>query len=1063
MHEVVDSFPHGKLHGMQSAADATASASGTTSSNDSDSHASTPRGARAIVWALFLLSGACGLIYEVLWCRQLGLIFGNTVHSLSAVLTAFMGGLALGSFVAGRLCHRLRRPLLVYGVLEVLIGVYCAALPWVLSDSGPLVPMYRSLYGEAGSSSLVVARFGISFVLLLIPTTFMGATLPVLSHFLVRSGQGLGRTVGALYAINTFGAVVGAASTGFILLPELGKINTNWAAVACNLLLGALAIAYGKNAIVESAAVAEASTPSENQSSHQASVSPAALKAVVIAFGITGFAAMATQIGWTRAISLGTGSSTYAFSLIVSVFIMGLSLGGAWASRIAPRVEDPVVLLGKILLLIGLLGMVLAALLGYGPVLFYFLLAWGSDAKSGELNWGFLLFIQALGISALIIIPTFLMGATMPLTLQCASRSSTDTGKTVGTIYAVNTVGAILGSFLGGLLLIPALQIQRTLELMAILYALPGLLLISLSPSRKLRVTSYTTSAIALPLAVIVLMSPRWEPRIMSAGLFLLRDSERVKAARAFQFDSGMPNLNRTVLWYREGAAATVAIAKSGETISLSVGGKPDASSHGDLSTQMGLTLVPELLHPTGAQEVLVIGLGSGISVAAGLAPESVSAVDVVEMSPEVVEASSFFEPFSGLPYTKQSPITINHPKVRVLINDGRNHLLLSSKKYDVISSEPSNPWMAGIGNLFTKEAFELSKQRLKPGGIMCQWVHSYSLEDSHFMSIVRTFGEAFPHIQLWWINRGDYLLLGSEAPMTIPLATLRQRFAEPKIREWLTRVNFDRECEFLAGFLSHDASLKGRAAKFALHTDDNMLLEFSAPRALYSRTKTFRSINFIPYPERIVVFDQINLQDRVDFLRDLDLAVGAREHLRYALENVGPQAAHFTRTKELAPYQVWAQTTFHNDKKNEPATPVASKPIPPAVVEQLRQGNVSAALGEFHRRFGDEPSNPEALAEFIDALLLTADVQDRDERQLALNANYSARRYSQQLVHWQPDSPRAWQLLIRALLDLWKREKEKRDVIALQITEAYAQLKKVCGDAVKIPAEISEAVEKLK
>jgi hypothetical protein len=404
-----------------------------------------------------------------------------------------------------------------------------------------------------------------------------------------------------------------------------------------------------------------------------------------------------------------------------------------------------------------------------------------------------------------------------------------------------------------------------------------------------------------------------------------------------------------------------------------------------------------------------------------------------------------------------------------VLINDGRNHLLLSSKKYDVISSEPSNPWMAGVGNLFTREAFELSKQRLKPGGIMCQWVHSYSLEDSHFMSIVRTFGEAFPHIQLWWINRGDYLLLGSEAPMTISLDLLRQRFAEPKVKEWLARVNFDREYEFLAGFLSHDASLKARAAKFPLHTDDNMLLEFSAPRALYSRTKTFRSINFIPYPERILTFDPLNLQDHIDFLRNLDLAVGAREHLRYALENAGPGMPHYSRSFELAPYQLWAQTFDHNKaavEKHKLTLPngiFPATPIPPEAVAQLKMGNVRDALGSFHRRFGEEPTNPEALAEFIDALLITADVQDKEDTHLALNANYSARRYSHQLTHWQPDSPKAWQLLTRSLLDLWGREKDKRDVIGLQISQAYAQLKKVCGDAVKIPAEITEAVEKLK
>ena len=200
---------------------------------------------RLAVFALFFCSGACGLIYEVLWCRQLGLIFGNTVHSLSAVLTAFMAGLALGSYVAGRVAHRLSRPLIVYGALELFIGIFCAALPWMLSDHGPVVPLYRALYGETGGASLSVARFAISLVLLLIPTTLMGATLPVLSQYLTGIKSSLGRTAGALYAVNTFGAVFGAAATGFYFLPSIGKLETNWIAVACNVALGLLAVFLG--------------------------------------------------------------------------------------------------------------------------------------------------------------------------------------------------------------------------------------------------------------------------------------------------------------------------------------------------------------------------------------------------------------------------------------------------------------------------------------------------------------------------------------------------------------------------------------------------------------------------------------------------------------------------------------------------------------------------------------------------------------------------------------------------------------------------------------------------
>jgi len=284
--------------------------------------------------------------------------------------------------------HRLKRPLLAYGVLELLIGIYCAFSAVGFSDSSPLIPFYRSLYGETGGGALPVARFLISFLLLLIPTTFMGATLPVLSQFLVRERASLGRTVGALYAINTFGAVAGAAATGFLLLPQLGKAQSNWVPSSAMLFWVVWQSAFGMKPLpsptpadesqdVLKKNAVEEPPPPENQDP----VSPLALKLAIITFGITGFAALATQIGWTRAISLATGSSTYAFSLIVSVFILGLSLGGAWGSRVAPRTPDPLALLGKVLLSIGLLSMVLTAILGLSPSSFF--CCWRGEARPG--------------------------------------------------------------------------------------------------------------------------------------------------------------------------------------------------------------------------------------------------------------------------------------------------------------------------------------------------------------------------------------------------------------------------------------------------------------------------------------------------------------------------------------------------------------------------------------------------------------------------------------------------------------------------------------------------------
>ncbi len=894
---------------------------------------------RIVVFALFFVSGGCGLIYEVLWCRQLGLIFGNTVQSLSAVLTAFMAGLALGSYVAGRIAHRIKRPLLAYGFLELLIGTYCAALPWLFSDHGPVVPLYRALYGEAGSASLSIARFAICLGLLLIPTTLMGATLPVLSQYLTGVKSSLGRTAGALYAVNTFGAVFGAAVTGFYFLPAFGKLDTNWIAVTCNIALGLMAMNIGLRETPAGVDAQGSATPPPNpqfDSAHrnrpvdgEGEPSAGVVRLAVAAFAITGFAGMATQIAWTRAISLGTGSSTYAFSLIVSVFILGLSLGGAWAARVAPKLTDPAAMLGKVLVLTGLIGLAITVILGYGPLLFFILIAWTSQS-----SWTVLLMAQAFGIALIILVPTFLMGATLPLTMQTAARYRDSAGRTVGTLYSVNTVGAILGSFLGGLLLLPLLTIQYTLIVSALMYAVPGLLLLrGSSASGKLTARSGVVIAIVL-VGTIAVSLHRWDGKLMSSGIYLLRDPHAAAAVREGRISQGLPNFKkRHLTYYREGAAATVAVTEIDDYISLSIGGKPDASCRksltgsGDMSTQIGLTLVPEVLHPTGAEDVLVIGLGSGVSAGAALAPNTVKRVDVIEMSPEVVEASEKFKQFNELEY-QTAPVWLHTPKIEVLVNDGRNHLLLSSRKYDVIASEPSNPWMAGVGNLFTEEAFALARAKLKPGGIMSQWVHGYQLEYRDFCSIIRTFNDVFPFTQFWAVGDGDFLLIGSDTDLIQPLPRLRERLAQPEINRWFAKVHYDTPADFLAGYLAGRPILEGMGSRKPLHTDDNMLLEFSAPRALYTPHDRLKASEILAAPEEILDLHDLPVAERDKFLEELDLATAARHHEHMGTESEGPPEQHAQVALQLWPHQRWA-----TENSGRPASP----PPPAQMLTEMR------------------------------------------------------------------------------------------------------------------------------
>lgn len=882
-----------------------------------------------VVWIFFFLSGACGLIYEVLWCRQLGLLFGNTAHSLSAVLVAFMGGLALGSFFAGRYAHRIQRPFLLYGILEIIIGAYCAILPLLFGNDSPLVPLYRSLYGESGSNALVAVRLVISLLLLLLPTICMGATLPLLTHHLVRTKTVLGRTVGALYAINSLGAVLGATLAGFVLLPLFGKSTTNLTAVLCNLALGVLAIALGRNdrvpATQSTAAVPEEPAPVlATPRIEQAHVSPTAVKVAIGAFGLTGFAAMATQIGWTKAISLGTGSSTYAFSMIVSIFILGLSFGGAWGARAATRVRDPLALLARVLVLTAFLNMAVAILLGYSPILFFAGLAWGTQH-----GWNAVMFSQAVIIALLIFAPTFLMGASMPLTLQVASQGTSGAARTTGNVYSVNTLGSILGSAIGGLFLVPYLSVQIALELMSLLYAIPGLVLFFLSESRTVRREKFLNGGIAVAIVLIALSGGRWDSALMSSGLYLMRNDALIARVRAGDLSAAVPDFSdRTVLYHAEGAEATVTVLQVPKQLTLKVGGKPEGSSTGDATTQTCLTLLPELLHPTGAKDVLLIGLGTGVSAGSALGPESVERVDAVEMSPEVVHASAWFDTVNRLKYSGSGDKRwIDTPRVNTIVNDGRNHLLLTSRQYDVIACEPSNPWMAGVGNLFTKESFELSRSRLKPGGIMCQWIHSYSLDRLWFNSVVKTFCDVYPHVQIWQLQERDFLLVGTAQPLRINPAELSARLEQPGVKQWLKEINAESVADIISMKVSQGIQLRQSIARAPLHTDDNMLLEFNAPRSLQFHPALFEPSDYVPYPDDILDFGAMKLDDRLPILAGIDRHISARERNRFGakFDNFGGTmpAAHILAPR-IRPVLAWQYSSeFAQAMELQTARPV--------------------------------------------------------------------------------------------------------------------------------------------
>ncbi|MBI4660320.1 MAG: fused MFS/spermidine synthase [Verrucomicrobia bacterium] len=773
----------------------------------------------AVVAFCFLVSGMAGLVYQTVWARYLALFLGHTSYAVVAVLVAFMGGLALGNAWFGVRADRCSKPLALYAWLEIGIGIYALVFPtyYTVCHDGFIL---LAKQWHPGSGGLLGLKFIFSFLTILLPTVLMGATFPVLTKFITRSLSELREKVAALYCINSAGAVLGCLVTDFWWIPAIGLEMTVFAGAAMNLAVGVVAL-YVSNRIRENESTgttpAAPSTRISQETDEQFSNSE--LRLAVIGIGLSGFVAMLYEVVWTRLLALALGSSTHAFSLMLVTFITGIAVG-AWIVYLWKGLR-------RTLEAFGWAELALAGTLFLSMFFYEYLPYWFSKLAAviarDESTYPIYHFLQALICFSVMFVPTVCLGMTLPLVSRIATAELAKTGRSVGKVFAVNTLGTVLGTVVTGLWLMPTAGLAKTLAFGIAVNALIGVAVLARNYFTLRWVLLTPLAGAGFVWFAGLTFDQTWQ-RVFSLGLWRLRQAPPDLATYRKMAE------NETLAFHRDGAGSTVTVirrlAGRKEEIGLKVNGKADASTSFDVTTQLLSGHIPLLLRPQ-TTNALVIGLGSGMTCSALARHPTVQHIDMVEISPEVVEAARQF--------AKYNDNLHDNPKVRFVIEDAKSFLKMTDQQYDAIVSEPSNPWMAGVAGVFSREYYQSCRERLKPDGLMVQWVQIYETSDEALNMVLGTFASVFPYFSIWHPAVSDLVLVGSGRPPKVDLEASVKRFEHPSVKSDLARIEMRRFPVFLAGeVVSVENGLFVPPADVTLHSDLYPALEYVAQKAFF-------------------------------------------------------------------------------------------------------------------------------------------------------------------------------------------------------------------------------------
>ena len=756
---------------------------------------------KPIIYLLFFFSGAVGLVYEVLWLKELQLLFGNTAYATATTLSVFFLGLSAGGWYWGKRSPAISNLLRAYGLLEVGIGL--TALLYFL-----LLRVYRSLYSplfeifETHTALFVLAKFLLSLTILFLPAFFMGGTLPVLSQHFIRRPLEMGKTGSLLYALNTAGAVLGTFLAGFLLPPLLGYTLSYTAAIGMSTAIGLLAVMVGKTVKSLSPPAGDAPSAQEVRAEW---TTPRPWLLYLLAFS-SGFLALALQVLWTRMFSQVLQNTVYTFSMILIVFLIALAAGAALANLLARTRLAPVPVL-----------VILITLTGLGcsttPALFYHLTNGLERLVFSEPeSWAMYLLALFGATSSVLFVPGLLLGSTFPYLIKVAEGTKEKPGPVMGRMLSVNTVGAILGSLCAGFLMIGQLGLWSSLKVIYLLYLALAFLTALLAGTGMKRHMAWAVGGLAL-----ILHFSTHGGRYPLVYLGAEGNQELVAVVE------GSHSITSVVKVKNPGQEEYLSLILNNKYI---LGGTKPAF----VANQRAQTVVPMTIHPN-AKSIFYLGMGTGITADTALRYD-VDKVTVCELVPEVVLAARVY-------LADHVGRLFSDPRATVVIEDGRNYLLGKQERFDLIIGDLFLPWKIGIGNLYTVEHFQTVKSKLKEDGLFVQWLALYQLSRQEFCTIVNTMLQVFDSVTLWrnsfLTDRPTMALIGHAGPSPLKPAALTQAFRRlnpkgPAFSEPLILAN---------ALMLYGGNLRQARALFSafpVNTDDRPAIEFSSPQSYQSR-----------------------------------------------------------------------------------------------------------------------------------------------------------------------------------------------------------------------------------